>query len=369
MEVRLPLEAEQRLHTLLSTLSNDMNHAESLNALMQLALDQSLPAEEVPGLLSQRFDHPALDQLLNNLGLTFWNSMQYDYVIPLMQQALTLNPANQDALYNIGYVLYAYGESALSLSYLRSIENKSEEVSSLILEINRNLRPTFFDEFNVKEFQLADVPHKIYARMDTSDPYVLNDIFQRREYQLPELSFAPRFIIDCGANSGYASIWFANVYPRARIIAIEPEKSNFEILEYNIRSYPQIQSIQSGIWNKNTNLEIRDVGRGKWGMMVTELDEPTATSFKAVTIQSILEQSGFDEIDILKIDIEGAEKEVFASGYENWLGKVKVLIIELHDRMKRGSSKSFFKAISLYDFAFSMQGENLIFIREDRGVI
>lgn len=368
MEVRLPIEAEQRLDTLLSILSNDTNHAESLDSLMQHVLDLNLQSEELPKLLEQRFDHPALDQLLNNLGLTFWNSMHYDYVIPLLQKALALNPANQDALYNIGYVLYAFGENELSLSYLRSIENKSEDISNLIREIAATLRPAFFDEFNVQEFRIANIPHTIYARMDTSDPYVLNDIFQRREYQLPELPFTPQFIIDCGANAGYASIWFANVYPGAKIVAVEPEKSNFEIMDYNIRSYPQIESIQSGIWYKNTNLEIRDVGRGKWGMMVAELDEPTASSFKAVTIQSILEHSGFDEIDILKIDIEGAEKEVFEAGYESWLGKVKVLIVELHDRMKKGCSKSFFKAISQYDFAFSMQGENLIFIREDRGV-
>ena len=76
-------------------------------------------------------------------------------------------------------------------------------------------------------------------------------------------------------------------------------------------------------------------------------------------------ESGFDEIDLLKIDIEGAEKEVFgAPDVDEWLSKVKVLTIELHDRMKRGCSYEFFKAMSKYHWHFALRGENLIFMRE-----
>jgi hypothetical protein len=61
------------------------------------------------------------------------------------------------------------------------------------------------------------------------------------------------------------------------------------------------------------------------------------------------------------MDIEGSEKEVFESSYEYWLPKTRMLIIELHDNMKNGTSKSLFAAISKYDFSFDMRDENLIF--------
>ena len=95
----------------------------------------------------------------------------------------------------------------------------------------------------------------------------------------------------------------------------------------------------------------------------TTAEDPAA--FRTTTVGKLLAESGFDEIDLLKVDIEGAEKEVFgAPDVDEWLPKVKVLTIELHDRMKRGCSYEFFKAVSKYKWFFAFRGENLIFIRE-----
>lgn len=96
----------------------------------------------------------------------------------------------------------------------------------------------------------------------------------------------------------------------------------------------------------------------------TTADDPAA--MKTITISKLLQDSGFEEIDLLKIDIEGAEKEVFgAADVDEWLSKVRILTIELHDRMKRGCSYEFFKAVSKYHWHFEFRGENLIFIREN----
>ena len=88
-------------------------------------------------------------------------------------------------------------------------------------------------------------------------------------------------------------------------------------------------------------------------------------ALRTTTVKKLLANSDFDEIDLLKVDIEGAEKEVFAApDVDEWLSKVKVLTIELHDRMKLGCSYEFFKTISKYKWFFAFRGENLIFIRE-----
>ena len=57
----------------------------------------------------------------------------------------------------------------------------------------------------------------------------------------------------------------------------------------------------------------------------------------------------------------GSEKTVFEHNYESWLPFVKVLVIELHDRMVKGASSAVFEAIGKYDFSFGIKGENIVF--------
>lgn len=202
-------------------------------------------------------------------------------------------------------------------------------------------------------------------RPNTSDEVVMRSIFQGGEYILPIQNFQPKLILDCGGNIGCSAVFFAKVYPSAQIYVVEPERVNFKILTYNTVFYDNVHPINAAIWDKETFIGVKDVGLGEWGYMTFETTEDDPKALRTTTISKILEESGFAEIDLLKIDIEGAEKEVFgAADVDAWLSKVKVLVIELHDRMKKGCSYEFFKAISKYQWNFSFRGENLIFIRE-----
>ncbi|MDB5052767.1 MAG: FkbM family methyltransferase [Bacilli bacterium] len=359
------LENDLQLSEIFDALAQDVNDPKSLNKLVQVILALKIPAENVPSLIMNKAKNSTLDDLLNNAGSAFWESQHYDYVIPLLQQSLEVNPANPDTLFNMGYILHDFGESERALKYLESIAIKSTNVLTLIKEINLWLRPAFFDDYKVEFFQIPGMEKPVCARINTSDPHVLKEIFQQRNYEFTNLSFTPKLIIDGGANAGYSSVFFANIYPQAHIIAVEPEQSNFEILQYNTRPYKKVKLIESGIWHKNTYLNVRDIGLGKWGTIVEETSDTEPGAFRAVTISSLLENSDYEEIDILKLDIEGAEKEVFTHGYDEWLDKVKILIIELHDNMKRGCSNAFFKAVSNYKFACFVKGENIVLIKED----
>jgi FkbM family methyltransferase len=215
------------------------------------------------------------------------------------------------------------------------------------------------------KFRFENLPHPIHLRRGTSDIPTFHQIFTFRDYDIP-LPFEPRTIIDAGANIGFASVYFANKFPGANIVCVEPEKSNFEILQKNIQGYANITPLKNAISNEGgTTFNVVDGGGGNWGFMT--LSESATTKGKIVdtvatiSIGEIVAQMGFDRIDLLKIDIEGAEKELFENNYETWLPKTRCLIIELHDGMKPGCSKSFFSAISKYDFSYRHRGENLIF--------
>lgn len=178
-------------------------------------------------------------------------------------------------------------------------------------------------------------------------------------------NFQPKLILDCGGNIGSAAVYFANKYPESIIYSIEPEKNGFKLLQYNAFLYENIRPIKSALWDKETFIRVEDKGFGMAGFMTVETTADDPDAFKTTTVSKLLADSELEEIDILKIDIEGAEKEVFAApDVDDWLPKVKVLTIELHDRMKLGCSYEFFKAISKYHWFFAFRGENLIFIRE-----
>ena len=228
---------------------------------------------------------------------------------------------------------------------------------------------------------IPNIKHPIAIRPNTSDFPTAQMIFQRLDYALErswlpffrEDKFKPRFIIDGGANVGYASVFFANRYPECeKIVAIEPEASNFEMVQYNTQNYPQIQAIQAALWSREIDLSVAlgELHKTHDAFMTSEVEKsapPPRESTRGITIGKIFRESGFKYIDILKLDVEGAEKEIFSDEgkYWEWFPFVKVLIIELHDRMKRGCSRNLFRAMGFYETFFAFSGENLIFIRED----
>ena len=212
---------------------------------------------------------------------------------------------------------------------------------------------------------IANMKLPLAFRPNTSDKWLLNKIFGEQEYNFKIKNFYPQLILDCGANVGYSTAYFASKYPDAKIIAIEPEPLNFKMLTFNTHFFDNVICINSAIWYNEGYLKILPDMPGNTLAFMTEdttADDPEA--LKTTTIAKILDDSGFDEVDLLKLDIEGAEREVFddIANPDEWLPKVKVMVIELHDRMKVGCSNAFFKAVSRHNYYMDIIGENLLFI-------
>ena len=208
---------------------------------------------------------------------------------------------------------------------------------------------------------------KVYLRKNSSDEDTFYQNIIYEQYNLKRIPFTPSVIIDAGANIGLSSLYFSNRYPSSKIYALEPFKQNYDMLVKNTVQHKQIIPLHAALWREDKSLAVRDSGSGFWGFQVQDISESTE-EVKSVSIDSLMKRFSIDEIDILKMDIEGAEREVFSSNYERWLPKVKVLIIELHDFIHRDCSKTVFKALCNYDFTLSIKGsENLIFSRYDVG--
>jgi FkbM family methyltransferase len=207
----------------------------------------------------------------------------------------------------------------------------------------------------------------VSLRADTSDIGTYIQIFVDREYEFQPLE-QPGVILDAGANIGLASIYFANKFPSARIIAVEPESSNYSLLKKNVLPYERIAPLQCALWGENSRIKLIDPGFGKWGFQThaSEQAKPTAVrdEVEAVTVDRIMRDHGIEFIDVLKMDIEGAEKEVFENAAA-WIDKVGILIVELHERLKLGCNRSFYNATNNFEHEWK-RGENIFLARSGK---
>jgi FkbM family methyltransferase len=216
---------------------------------------------------------------------------------------------------------------------------------------------------NWTNFKLKKLQHPFAIRDNPFDFATLEEVLLKEDYDI-DLPFEPLTIIDGGANIGLTSVFFANKYPSSQIVSIEPEGGNFEMLKKNTRQYPNISLLNAGIWNRKADLAIVDNGEGNNSFTVEEMTEPTENSIIAISIADIMHEKKWKTIDILKLDIEGSEKNVFEKNYESWLPFVRVLIVELHDRMVSGCSETLFKAVNNYNFSGELKGENHVFFNK-----
>jgi FkbM family methyltransferase len=204
---------------------------------------------------------------------------------------------------------------------------------------------------------------RLFLRLGTTDIYVFNSIYREGQYDW-NFPVAPRVIVDAGAYTGLSTAFFAMRYPKARIIAIEPDEENFELLLQNTASYSNVHAVRAAIWSESGSVCLTDPGVGSWGFRLNmpAKGESPAMTIRAMTINDVMREYRIERIDLLKLDIEGSEKEVFVSS-DPWIGSVDAICLELHDRFKAGCSRAFFKAVD--DFPIELRrGEDVLVLRE-----
>lgn len=195
-------------------------------------------------------------------------------------------------------------------------------------------------------------------RTKTSDLAVYEKVVFNEEYRLPD-GLTPKTIIDAGANIGLSALYYSNQYPDALVVAIEPEESNFELLVDNVGTCKNIRSIKGAIWNKSEPIKLSGHELSFCGFQVESND--SEDSVFGMTMDELMLNCDLKHIDILKMDIEGAEKEVFEAS-SSWIQKVGFIVIELHERMKPGCVQVVEDATSGFEDTW-VSGENNFYSR------
>jgi FkbM family methyltransferase len=228
------------------------------------------------------------------------------------------------------------------------------------------------------EFKLRLIDGKersfLFRSNHSSDRNVIRQIFIDRDYSLShfkQTQSLKRFassagtlkknllVIDAGANIGASAIYFTQLDSRIHVCAIEPEPSNFNLLERNCAGMP-VSSFQAALSAEREELWISDPGLSHWGYRVGPGGGHSKVS--AFSVLDILENFPADKYlpAICKIDIEGGEQRLFSRN-DAWLDLFPLIIIELHDWMLPGtaSSGNFLRAIGRRNFDVINFRENL----------
>ena len=188
-----------------------------------------------------------------------------------------------------------------------------------------------------------------------------------RGYDLDYGLLDPKVIVDAGANIGLTSVFYALRFPAARIVALEPDSENFDVLSSNVRDFSNIFPVKAALWHERATVEIRDPGEGAWGFRVGvpsgEGDAADSSTYRGVsstmTVQELIDANG-GRLDLLKLDIEGSEWNVLLHA-SDWIEHVGALVAELHPTIHPDCRKVFDAATT--DFRGHGESNGLVLAR------
>ncbi len=175
------------------------------------------------------------------------------------------------------------------------------------------------------DVRLEGTPHRVWVG-DSSDLEVLRELFVEREYDV-ELPAPPSVIVDLGAHIGLSALWWASRYPSARIVALEPNPEVLERLRRNTSAVEAITVTPCAVTGDGTR-ELRFAPHSEGWRAAASSNGRVVVP--AISVEELLEAEAIDRVDILKMDVEGAEFGVLA-GAQPWLEHVGALVVELHD--------------------------------------
>lgn len=168
----------------------------------------------------------------------------------------------------------------------------------------------------------------VNLRLGLADGFLLEEIFLRGIYDFIDVHIKDcRFILDLGANVGYTMFLFAQKWPNASMLGVEPESENFAALVKQVSNLDA--AVAKGFVGSDHSDRVLDLESTECAYRLVPRLQATGNTQETQWL-SIEELIGSREvIDLVKCDIEGSERELFRS-CSTWIRRVKYILVELH---------------------------------------
>lgn len=249
---------------------------------------------------------------------------------------------------------------------------------SLLLSIERNLPHT---SEKIRRYDVPGYDQPFFLRDTVADHATFKQCLVMQQYDFRKFPQSDRLLrdyraalargetpllIDCGGNVGFATRWFARIFPEARIVVVEPNEQNFKMLTMNTEHLgDRVIRLKGGIWNTSARLMITNPDAGSAAFRVKELDLSDSEGLRAYTINEICDMQGASAPFIVKLDIEGAQSTLFKSNTD-WVPRSHLITLELDDWLMpwQGTSRPFFSCMSRYPFEYLFRDESIFCFRD-----
>lgn len=164
----------------------------------------------------------------------------------------------------------------------------------------------------------------IFLRPGTADAGTVVNNIVREEYGHITFARNAAWMIDAGAYIGDTAAYFLSRFPSLRVVALEPSASSREIASENLKPYgDRVILLGKALLSSEGSVHFRGEGTG------ASIGD-SGSVVECVSLPWLMEKYLIPHVDILKMDIEGAEGAIFKDRPEEWLKKTDVLIIEIH---------------------------------------
>lgn len=233
------------------------------------------------------------------------------------------------------------------------------------------------DDLKAMSLELPSGKSRVFMHRDVAaDRGVIKQIYIQKDYSLKRLvrrddilkqyqniisrSKKP-LILDAGANIGASAAWFQSVFPESQVLAFEPDKDNYILLERNTYGL-DVDLRCAAVGSTSGRANISNPTDSPWAYRVEASDSGNIEFISLANAIAKKTQENFETL-IVKIDIEGGEDNLFRDDLK-WVEDVPLIIIELHDWLlpKQGTSKNFLRAVARLDRDFVHIGENIFSI-------
>ena len=182
----------------------------------------------------------------------------------------------------------------------------------------------------------------LHYRPGSSDPWAIyNHLMKPRERdeyappkEFPLAHEAVKTVLDIGANVGVTALYFSQIFPNARIYAFEPAPDNFAVLAKNVANCGRIRAFNFALGAADATLELyasdNPINFGGYSLHAAGSDTAKKISIPVKSVASVLKDLAIGNLDVIKIDTEGAEWDILTAFPDDVLRTASYITGELH---------------------------------------
>jgi FkbM family methyltransferase len=165
---------------------------------------------------------------------------------------------------------------------------------------------------------------------DFTQARALSEVLAEHDYDVA-IEGQVQTIVDLGANAGQAAVYFRDRFPDASILAVEADPDTARLAERNTAADPRTVVVAAAVTDHDGSVTLTRLEGHSWGSNVfsawSRPDTPQV-EVRSVTLRTLLREHGLAHVDVLKVDVEGAE--MIALTADSTLDRVDTVLGELH---------------------------------------